>query len=596
MTEWVDEFDGGSSPIKIQAWIGYDEDYIYFAAKVEKDPGTVRSTRFRPNQGVGNDDRFTIGFDARAIGSVRDVFLINANRGSSISLAGGRAAKVEWIGEFDSVGRVTETGFEAECRIPWRLISDLRPGRRDINILIEYDDPVTEKEYTLWRVGNDSNLQAKWTDVDVPEVDFPRVAKILGYGYVGATDGESFESGAGLDFKVPLTTSLTAVGTLNPDSRNIQNSILGIDFDYLERLAGENRPFFDEGAGYFPSGIFASQRIRTIDAGFKLYGQVTDRLGIGALTTFDFGNERVSVVSARGSTPSQFGYSASFVDYDVPGRRSRAMAFNTSQRIGAFSVSAGHSLTDDELRGYGTNTNFSLSRGGGGWNFNFGWREVSANFFPRAGFAPERNFRRYAVSGFRFAQYRTGPLRSLVYGASWQTSSRLTGEKYRGGIDSSVSMTFRNDLSLSFERDFSYFGNNSDNLTSLYLSYPSNNPDRYVYAGANWGKVNQDDYTLASFGFGYKFDEKLRWFLNADVRRHTTNAEQLTTTLNYDLDAFQAVSFRAVYDQGRWNPYVTYRMSGNRGNEYFLIFGDPASDQFRRRLAFKMSVPWEIRF
>ena len=40
---------------------------------------------------------------------------------------------------------------------------------------------------------------------------------------------------------------------------------------------------------------------------------------------------------------------------------------------------------------------------------------------------------------------------------------------------------------------------------------------------------------------------------------------------------------------------LAYRRSGNRGNEYFLIFGDPNSKKFRSTLVLKFVMPVELR-
>jgi hypothetical protein len=62
----------------------------------------------------------------------------------------------------------------------------------------------------------------------------------------------------------------------------------------------------------------------------------------------------------------------------------------------------------------------------------------------------------------------------------------------------------------------------------------------------------------------------------------------------YDLDAYQAVGLSLVSDRGDTNAFATYRLSGRRGTEWFVILGDPSASRTVARLAFKVVVPFSI--
>jgi hypothetical protein len=47
---------------------------------------------------------------------------------------------------------------------------------------------------------------------------------------------------------------------------------------------------------------------------------------------------------------------------------------------------------------------------------------------------------------------------------------------------------------------------------------------------------------------------------------------------------------------GDINAYIAFRRSGNKGAEYFLIFGDPNARQFQASLILKAVFPVSIRF
>jgi hypothetical protein len=65
---------------------------------------------------------------------------------------------------------------------------------------------------------------------------------------------------------------------------------------------------------------------------------------------------------------------------------------------------------------------------------------------------------------------------------------------------------------------------------------------------------------------------------------------------NYDFDAYRAVAARFVQRDADVSFYLAFRQSGNAGNEYYLIIGDPNSDSFRPSVIFKAVMPIEIRF
>ena len=76
--------------------------------------------------------------------------------------------------------------------------------------------------------------------------------------------------------------------------------------------------------------------------------------------------------------------------------------------------------------------------------------------------------------------------------------------------------------------------------------------------------------------------------------RHFANAEQTIATVRFDIDANRSVGGRLIRQNEDWNWYLSYRMSGKEGLEYFLIVGDPNANQFQRSLVFKVVAPLTI--
>ena len=96
-----------------------------------------------------------------------------------------------------------------------------------------------------------------WAKVSLPKQSHDQSISLLPYTYVGYDPDIHRVVNGGLDLKTKLSDQVALVGTINPDFRNIENQILSIDFSRFERLAGESRPFFQEGSDDIRTPIFA---------------------------------------------------------------------------------------------------------------------------------------------------------------------------------------------------------------------------------------------------------------------------------------------------------------------------------------------------
>src|SRR5687768_15774605 len=96
-----DDITGAAAPEGGTFWLAYDDKFIYFAARLQdSQPGTIRANEYRTNVSLTGDDYVELHVDLS--GSLADfsVFGVNPRGATSIELAGGRAAKREWQGEF----------------------------------------------------------------------------------------------------------------------------------------------------------------------------------------------------------------------------------------------------------------------------------------------------------------------------------------------------------------------------------------------------------------------------------------------------------------------------------------------------------------
>ncbi|HMS56005.1 MAG TPA: DUF5916 domain-containing protein [Fimbriimonadaceae bacterium] len=582
-----------------QFWLGYDDKFIYFAARLEmENPKAIRADEFRTNVSLSNDDAVYLGLETFGGLSNFNVFGVNSRGATSIQIAGGRAAKREWLGEFQAAGRPTETGFEVEARIPWSVMRLPSPGLRDIRFNVFRFGPVSQRT-SVWKyTKTDPEQMGKWLQVDIPAQKVGRPIKLLPYAFAGFENSESLTN-AGLDIKTSLTDSVDLVGTINPDFRNVENQVLSLDFSYFERLAGESRPFFLEGSQFFQTSrdnpIFSSQRIRKFDAGVKVFGQLDSNTDFAVLDTIDLGhrNNFVGKFNKRFSENSSGNVAVASVS-DASGASNDTLFgsfFAGKDGMGTFGQ---YSLSKDTDRGYGhrINTGFTYQRDG--WNGALEYVELSPNYFPRLGFAPRTDFRGGLIQGNYTRPARNAGIIEAGFGIEAFDYHTTDGKPYNRGFDVSSTTTWKNGADLDFGYHNSHFRGNNDQLFAVSLDMPRGNAYRYWSTGFQVGNLAGRRYNGVYFSTAYRPLPRFQLTGSVEHVRHFEKSTQTIIGANYDLSADQSVSGRMVRQGNDTNAYLAWRRAGSYGAEYYVILGDPNARTFRTSLVLKAVFPFEL--
>lgn len=583
-------------------WVGYDDKFIYFAGRMDsKNPSALKATEYRSNVSLQSDDALYFLVDVFGSLSNFNIFGVNPRGATNIRIAGGRAAKREWLGDFQGGGRITETGYEVEARIPWGVMRLPEPGKRDVRIQFVRYNAQTQRD-TEWRFLNqDFRLLPNWKGVDVPASGNQRSLKLLPYAY-GGFDKDRHIANAGLDLKTSLSDRIDLVGTINPDFRNIENQILSIDFSRFERLAGESRPFFLEGGEYYRTSldapIFASQRIGQFDAGFKTFGQLTDKTDFSLLNTIDFGHENSFAGITRhrisDATNGSFALTSRSNDF---GPDNTATFASLNHQIGNISLFGQHSLTRDTALGNGNRLNLGIFGQKDGWNGVAEYSQVSPQYLPRLGFAPERNFKGYNFSVAKSSTFSKGAIMETEFGANYRTYSTYdTNAHYRRAADLNSSLTFRNGIDLDMAFGFEKFFDSHDRYVFLSAEFPRGDSYRHVQFDAVFANFAGQPYR--SLGGQVAYRPLWNWQLTFEmqsVHHFDRNVQHILGTV-YDIGKDMSISGRVVREDDNINAYLAFRKSGERGAEYYVILGDPNAKRSRAALVLKAVFPLEIRF
>ena len=596
---------GPNSPSgdRAQYWIGYDEKYVYLAVRTEiVNGGKVQADEFRDNVDLGGDDSITVLLDLNGNGQEFNVVSFNAAGATQLQLAGGRAAKREWGGGFESRGRVIPTGWEAEARIEWALMPYNTAGPRDLKYLFDWYVSSSQRGVSTHSTQGDLNKIHVLRGVVAPPIVPLRDIKFLPYAYVGYNDetGEHIAN-AGLDVKTMINDRLNAVMTINPDFRNIENDILNLDFSNFERLPGESRPFFLEGNQFRLTGginqrqLFASQRIDQFDAGLNFYGTLSPQMQVSTLGIIDYNNEHAFVGTANYQFDPERQVLTAFTALDRPGEENYGGMLEYFQRSGNYLLFGGYQQTDDEIDGFGNAMGFGYQYRGAGLQNVLIYEQVSPDFNPRIGFSPQRGFKGPTFNAQWTKIHPRGGIMETSSSATFLTQDMWEGGHYRDLGSASFGVTFRNALRANFSYSQDHFLDMVNTFHTLSLQYPRNSGFRGWTLSHTRGHAAGGEYQSTTARVFYRPIKRLQLDLRYQLVDHFGESDQTVFTLNWEMDKYQSVGGRVVGQDDDWNWFVSYKMSGNLGAEYFLILGDPNATSFQKTLVFKVTVPFTVR-
>ena len=605
--EWVDAIVGTGAvdrharPMENAAkfFLAYDEKYVYFAVQVgDSDPKKIAANEYRPNLGVGSDDNAQLLLDVSGQNREFHEFYINASSGSASFIPGGRATKAEWRGDMESRGRITETGWEAEARIPWAIMRLPAAGPRDMRFNLVYQIPRMSLYYAYTDIfSNKTENNPTWQGVEVPKVEDRKSIKLLPYVYAGTGDKEKLLLNSGLDYKMNISRGLELAGTINPDFRNIENEILSLDFSYFERVGGETRPFFQEGVNYFnPSRtIFRSQRLTNFDSGLKIYGKPSDNSRLGILMANDFGKETATVLNYGVSPTEKSSYAIGLADYRKKGIAGTSVETSFDTTLGRHNYSGRFAAAFDEDRKNGAQFSVAYNYNEPGISAWTSFFQRDANFNPRLGFAFERDLRGLEGGGNVYREFAKGKLASTGYGANVWEFWRLDGRQYKKGVSTWYNVSLRNNFSGGFNADLSRFEKFDDQTIGGYINFPWSDPYRLLSYYYNVGHQSGLPYQSQGFSWASKPFRRIRTSLNSQFYEiGGFRSTQLIGTALWEIDNDRSLSAKVVRQNRDYNFYVSYRKAGGRGADYYLIVGDPNARSFTPRVILKAVFPLEI--
>jgi uncharacterized protein DUF5916/cellulose/xylan binding protein with CBM9 domain len=253
---------GDSVPQQTKVWMAYDATFIYFAFQCDDpDPSQIKTSITRRDN-IWADDWVGFSLDALGTGQLSYHFMVNPS-GVQLdmlnSAAGGEDDSPDYV--WDSAGRINQTGYAVEIRLPLQTIrfrggSDVRMGvlfwRRVSRSGMSLSWPaltpgtwVFEKHASLVF----SDLKSRLAREVIPSATYSHNAFRESPDRWGPADDEG---DLGLSGKYGVTSTVTLDATINPDFSQVESDAFQVEVNQrFPIFFSEKRPFFMEGAGLF---------------------------------------------------------------------------------------------------------------------------------------------------------------------------------------------------------------------------------------------------------------------------------------------------------------------------------------------------------
>jgi hypothetical protein len=153
---WISEWrQAPSDPTVVQ--ILYDDQALYFAFFCfDAEPSRVQAVQLTRDSAMAVDDRVTVELDPYHNHRSLSRFTVTARGTQSDAIAGGRARKIEWKGDWSAAAQRTSFGWTAEIAIPFAIL-DFTPGADTFGVnFIRYQGRT--QEWSQWADLTPQNL------------------------------------------------------------------------------------------------------------------------------------------------------------------------------------------------------------------------------------------------------------------------------------------------------------------------------------------------------------------------------------------------------------------------------------------------------
>lgn len=436
--------EGQPATQETEVFIGFLGDSLYIGVVAyDDDPGGIIVTDARRDSQLHDSDSFQVIIDGQLdrqngfvfgtnpLGMEYDAQVVKEGRSDS-------GYNLNWDASWSVQARISETGWSAEMRIPFKT---LRYGTGEVqtwginfqrnirrNNEVVYWAPLTI-QYNLRRVSAAGSV----TGIRPPTA---RNLKFTPYALAkarrgGELAGTETDLEIGFDAKYSITPSLTLDVTYNTDFAQVEADDQQVNLDRFNLFFPEKRPFFLENSGQFAVGnsgeaqLFFSRRIGIggdgdvipIDGGVRMSGKLGSATNVGFLYMASESVEGIApgnqftVARINQEMANRSSLGAIFVERNGDGSyltaqaddRNRTYGIDGRLGIGENTLLTAWAAQTDTPGLEGDDRAFSLKANfdSAGWSHGIEYTEVGENFNPEVGFLSRDAYRKFATNSLQ---------------------------------------------------------------------------------------------------------------------------------------------------------------------------------------------------
>ncbi len=307
--------EGEAATEQTSVYIVYDQTHLYIGVELlDSEPLQIRASDLQRDSPLDNDDSFTVAIDS--FHDHRNAFVFRLNplgtRYDAVIRQENHNFDRAWDEQWTAAAVRTDQGWSAEFSIPFKILrfSGAEEQVWGINferVIKRNNESVYwsgwERDFGFYHISQAGHLEGL---IDIKQAERFRIRPYLlgGVENFAATSsplGTEAVGDVGIDdFKISVTSNLTADLAFNPDFGQVEADAQQVNLTRFSLFFREKRPFFIEGAeslrmglgllhfGPPPVELFHSRRIGLSDAGEPIPimagGKLTGKVG-----AFDLG-------------------------------------------------------------------------------------------------------------------------------------------------------------------------------------------------------------------------------------------------------------------------------------------------------------------
>ncbi len=582
-----------------------DNDKLYFGFRCyDAQPEEIIALQTTRDGSLGFDDHVTVQLDTFHNHRTISEYTINAIGTQSDAIAGGRARKIEWKGDWDAAVQRTDYGWSAEIAIPYSILN-YRAGDSVFGVnFVRYQHRT--REYSYWAdttpQGKNENM-GELIGLALPEQAKKRPFSFMPFVLAGHNvpdrDGDPHTTlaTAGLDIRYEPRPNVTGVLSLNPDFTQLERQVTDIDFSYTEKFREDPRPFFQEGSAYFNSGrqYFYSNRIPDFDVGAKLF------TGAGPYQT---GALLTKAPNERWDAVIRLSYEAD-ATHSIDGMLVSSRRTDLDNDLGvirirgreasgvSYGADVAHTRTTNQSTSTGTSLQGTLKWQGDYWSIGGSLDGYDREYLPADGLYAEDVIGTDGASAYinYYRESGSGLFREVTGSITRTARDTKDGQTQRRNWYVGGSVETRQEIKAGlyyFEGDYrplagsqpGVFSNtvNNDYFWTATLDFNTRSSIYGLGVSYSWGELAGDDY---SYPYLYAWARPTpRTVVNISTERleNFGTFEQTILSAGWDITNEQGIVARAIYADSDTSFRLAYRRQVREGMDIFAVYDNEPSE------------------